>query len=1182
MYQSFSQTKHALMFQSGDYEIEKGNIQENFSELPGEVVFDKYIRLVQFNDAPNETTKRTLEASGARVLGYIPKNTYLVSLPSNYSFKNLGVNIRAVSPFIPSMKLSKNLTNENYPDWAIQGNKITLLLNLYPNYSDEEKKQLLNQLSTFFATEFTESNENEIEATVAFNVIDRLANLPFVLFIQSMEDPGEVENFRARTSHRAEAIGLESANAYQLDGSGVHVSLGDYDFGTAGPHIDFTGRLNDKSAGIDNGTNHGIHTMGTVFGAGNLDPKGKGMAPGAELTYYTYPQNLFAVDNDYANDNVRITSSSFSNNCNNYTNFTSRVDKDMVDNPKLVHVFSAGNNNGANCGYGAGNAWGNITGGHKQGKNVIAVANITSVDNIANSSSRGPAHDGRVKPDLGGVGTSVYSTQENNTYGSKTGTSMSCPGVAGTLALIYQGYKNFNGNMEPDGGLAKALLMNTADDLGNAHVDFIYGYGRINAFRAMECIEDDNIVMDTVTGNGSNAFDIIVPPGTKEVRVMLHWTDPQALANTSRALVNNLDLSVEHIASSTTYQPWVLNPTPNAALLNSTALRATDSLNNTEQFTLENPDTGLYTITVQGSAIPVGSQKYYVVYSFVSENLKLMAPFGGEVLNPIGNYEIRFEGVNLSGSSSIEYSIDNGVSWTSIVSGLNSSIRNYNWNIPNTTVSTQAKVRVVNGTDTSTSNTFSILRVPAGLSVDWVCIDSMQVSWNPVSGSIGYVAHLLGSEYMDSVGTTNQTQFIFKGINPNKAEWISISALDSAGHISQKAKAIKAPVGLFNCSFPYDAEVSQIIHPLGNYSNCLNPGNVSPSVLVFNRGTMPLDSISVYFQSGQTILNTLYTNVIQPGDSVFINFTGGISLSNGLNTLFAWCEHPKDNVWLNDTSTADVNLTSGTNFNTPYFQDFDGFALCPDDADCEAVVCSLTQGWYNEANSITDAIDFRTFTGSTPTNNTGPSQDHTSGNGNYLYLEGSNCFLKYSLLKSPCINVKDVNQELTFWYHMLGSEMGQLQVDIIYDGKIDLDVMAPIEGNQGNSWKQKQITLSKYSGLDIVVQFRAETGIWHRSDIAIDDIAIGESGIGIDELNSQNTIELRPNPATSNITLSWLNTVNQDAEIKILNNLGQSIYFGKWKNNSEWQLNIDSWSNGLYFIHVYFNDRHEFLKFIKQ
>jgi hypothetical protein len=906
------------------------------------------------------------------------------------------------------------------------------------------------------------------------------------------------------------------------------------------------------------------------------------MAPGAELTYYTYPQNLTVVDNDYANDNVRITSSSFSNNCNNYTNFTARVDKDMVDNPKLIHVFSAGNNNGSNCGYGAGNQWGNITGGHKQGKNVIAVANFTWDDKIANSSSRGPAHDGRVKPDLGGVGTNVYSTQENNTYGSKTGTSMSCPGVAGTLALIYQGYKNYNNNSEPDGGLAKALLMNTADDLGNDHVDFIYGYGRINASRAMECIEEDKIVINTISGNGSNTFDINVPAGTKEVRVMLHWTDPQAIANTSRALINNLDLSVEHIVTNTTYQPWVLNPTPNATLLNSTAVRATDSLNNTEQFTLVDPDTGVYTVTVQGTGIPSGVQKYYVVYSFVMDKLKIMAPFGGEVLNPIDNYDIRFEGVNLTGNSSVDYSINNGSTWTNIVSSLNSSTRNYAWNIPNTIVSTQAKVRVINGSDTSISNTFSILRTPNGLSVDWVCLDSMQVSWAAVNGAIGYVTHLLGTEYMDSVGTTAQTSFVFRGTNPNRVEWISVSALDSAGNKSVRAKAIETPTGLFNCILPYDVAVSQILHPLGNYSNCLNPNSISPTVMIHNRGIMPIDSITVYFQSGQTTINSFYANTIQPGDSAYVSFTGTISLSNGLNTVTAWSEHPKDDIWINDTSMAGVNLTVGSNFNTPYFQNFDNFALCSDASDCESIVCSLGQGWNNEANSITDAIDFRTYSGSTPTSNTGPSQDHTSGNGNYLYLESSACYNKYSILKSPCINIKDANQEFTFWYHMLGSEMGRLQVDILYDGKIDLDVMAPIQGNQANIWRQQRIALSKYAGLDIVVQFRAETGFWHRSDIAIDDIAIGELGIGVEEFENQNAIELKPNPTSSSISLNWLNTSNKEAEIKILNNLGQVIYSGNWAGKNEWQLDVSGWSNGLYFIHVYNEDSNEFLKFIKQ
>ncbi|MDA7837047.1 S8 family serine peptidase, partial [Salibacteraceae bacterium] len=64
------------------------------------------------------------------------------------------------------------------------------------------------------------------------------------------------------------------------------------------------------------------------------------------------------------------------------------------------------NSGTSNCGYGAGNVWGNITGGHKVGKNVIAVANLTSYDVVATSSSRGPAHDGRIKPDVSAKGWS--------------------------------------------------------------------------------------------------------------------------------------------------------------------------------------------------------------------------------------------------------------------------------------------------------------------------------------------------------------------------------------------------------------------------------------------------------------------------------------------------------------------------------------------------------------------------------------------------------------------------------------------------------------------------------------------------------------------------------------------------------------------------------------------------------
>ena len=67
-----------------------------------------------------------------------------------------------------------------------------------------------------------------------------------------------------------------------------------------------------------------------------------------------------------------------------------------------------------------------FTGGHKAGKNVVCVGNLTSTDGLANSSSRGPAEDGRIKPDVCAKGTGVYSTIDVNSYAYKTGTSMSC------------------------------------------------------------------------------------------------------------------------------------------------------------------------------------------------------------------------------------------------------------------------------------------------------------------------------------------------------------------------------------------------------------------------------------------------------------------------------------------------------------------------------------------------------------------------------------------------------------------------------------------------------------------------------------------------------------------------------------------------------------------------------------
>ena len=58
----------------------------------------------------------------------------------------------------------------------------------------------------------------------------------------------------------------------------------------------------------------------------------------------------------------------------------------------------------------------------------------------------------------------MYSTNDPNNYLNKTGTSMACPGVAGTLAQLYHGYKTANAGANPNSALIKAAVLNTGED----------------------------------------------------------------------------------------------------------------------------------------------------------------------------------------------------------------------------------------------------------------------------------------------------------------------------------------------------------------------------------------------------------------------------------------------------------------------------------------------------------------------------------------------------------------------------------------------------------------------------------------------------------------------------------------------------------------------------------------------
>lgn len=1087
---AFHTPNYRIMLKTGNYYLPEGGFEE---ALTGSSYGGYFYRLVQFYNIPTQEQRAQMEQSGLLFFDYLPQNAYYMAIPEGFNTKTLqDFGVRSVATLSAAMKQSMAVAGMKLPDYSLEPNgNMRLILAFYPKIAEHKIAEVLGAMGISYEKR---PSKGFVRAIVPSHKMLALLNHPLIYFVQEDEDPGEPENFRARTSHRVNTIQGTYPGARYFDGSGVVVSIGDD--GDIGPHIDYAGRLTSY-AGPSQG-NHGDHVAGTVFGAGNLNPRGRGMAPGAEVVYYDYfTQGDFhfdGIDTQYVELGVRITQSSYSNGNNTgYTALARQMDEDILQNPGLNHVFSAGNAGTANHGYGAGAGWGNITGGHKQGKNVIATGNVTWNDAIASSSSRGPAHDGRIKPDVCAVGTDVFSTIQPQGYDNYTGTSMAAPGVSGALATMYQAFRTNNNNNDPDGGLMKAFLMNTADDLGNPGPDFIYGYGRINILSAISDIDSSNFLIDSV-GQGQNKFlSLSVPSGLAELRVMVYWSDHMASTGASRALVNNINFTLSK--DGTSWLPWVLNPTPNAALLSQPAVRAVDSLNNVEQVTIANPAGGEYAIAVNGASIPQGPQKFYVVYSYVRNQIKLTHPIGGEHFTPGTSEVIRWDAPAGTGTFTLEYSIDSGVTYQSIQTGINANTRSFLWNVPNT-LSGRAMVRVARGTQNSTNEAvFSIIGRPANLDVAWVCPDSLHFTWTAVPGATGYEVSMLGQKYMDSVGITATNSITLYGLNPMIEGYLSVRALGPNGARGERANAIYKAPGTFNCLLTNDLSVSNI-KGVEFIPNCQASNGFLYSISVKNEATQPAWQIPVALRVGNgAILRDTITDTLLPGASITHQITQSVAYAGvGTYQLKAFIEYATDQNSYNDTLTKPVQIFSSTSFALPHTQTFDLWNNCSGATTCEAVNCNLFNGWRNAPNNVVDEIDWRTFSGTTATAQTGPSGDNTTGNGRYLYLESSACFNKQAVLVSPCFDLANaVLPEASIYYNMLGTTMGELHVDVLADGEWIEDFVSPLIGNQGQGWKKWSLNLAPLVGKEVTFYFRGITGSSFYSDIALDDFSIEQT-----------------------------------------------------------------------------------------
>ncbi|EOD06917.1 hypothetical protein EMIHUDRAFT_218624 [Emiliania huxleyi CCMP1516] len=125
--------------------------------------------------------------------------------------------------------------------------------------------------------------------------------------------------------------------------------------------------------------------------------------------------------------------------------------------------------------------------------------------------------------------------------------------------------------------------------------------------------------------------------------------------------------------------------------------------------------------------------------------------------------------------------------------------------------------------------------------------------------------------------------------------------------------------------------------------------------------------------------------------------------------------------------------------------------------------------------------------GGTPSSSTGPSGDHTTGSGYYLFTEASGIYDTLHQLESPLFSLQQ-DATLSFFYHMYGSNMGTLSIEA-NGTETGWSTLWGRTGDQGNSWLEAVVILPAST---TKVRFNGRTGPGWRSDMALDDVSFSQ------------------------------------------------------------------------------------------
>ena len=578
------------------------------------------------------------------------------------------------------------------------------------------------------------------------SALTQLAASPTVDFVDVADRRAREERRLSNSDLSVNAISALHARLPQLRGQGLTVSVKEQAFDSN--DLDLRGRV--APAGLVPGpaSDHATGVATLIGGAGNSDPLGRGVAAAVRLATSDFVRLLPDDGPQLAQAGVSVQNHSYGVGIENYYGVEAQeYDRQCQQFPLLLHVFSAGNA-GAQVSPGGPyqgiGGFANLSGQFKMSKNTLAVGATDPGGQVAALSSRGPAHDGRVKPELVAHG--------------EGGTSESAALVSGLGLLVQQAYRDQHGGALPPAALVKAVLLNSADDLGRPEVDYLSGFGQADALGAVATVRAGRFFGGAAGQGTDQVFGLTVPAGQQQLKATLVWSDPPAAANAASALVNDLDLELVAVGSGQRWRPWVLSAFPRADSLALPARRRPDHRNNVEQITLALPGAGTYELHVRGYAVPQGPQAFSLVYETSAPGLTWLRPVRPNNLKPGTPGTLRWQWSGPATTTArLDYRPVGRAQWRAVSPAVSLAQNQLSWAVPDTT--TLAQLRLVAGSSVFVSDTFSIGRSLA-LQVGFACPEEALLQWPRVAGATAYQVYQLGSTYLVPLAQTADTALV--------------------------------------------------------------------------------------------------------------------------------------------------------------------------------------------------------------------------------------------------------------------------------------------------------------------------------------------------------------------------------------------------------------------------------------